>query len=98
MRTTNKEFFVTVTNQLTKIATTQDFSYINHDKEAKTIDFQVVSYANDGEVLDRSSYQLSNENYDLIMSTSPEFSEGKPEGDFREEDLFYMFDKINQSV
>lgn len=34
------------------------------------------------------------EYYDLLMSQSPEFAPGKPENECRDEDIFYVLDKM----
>lgn len=96
MRSINKEYAAIVTQTVTKVATKQDFSYINKNKELRLINFEVISLSDDGEILERKAYQLNDADYDLIMSDSPDFAPGKPVNDFREADLFYMIDKLDR--
>lgn len=53
-----------------------------------------TQYYNEEESSDQYTVVIDGENYELLMSESPEFALGKPANDFRIEDLWYMIDKV----
>ncbi|MER2057237.1 MAG: hypothetical protein ABTA16_00355 [Niallia sp.] len=52
----------------------------------------VTKYLNDLESSDGTTTIIEGEYYDLLMSQSSEFTEGKPLNDYREHDLWYVID------
>jgi hypothetical protein len=75
-------------------ATQEVFSKINEDKDLKSV-WVEVSYCKDDETaLSRDTYNITDDNYDLLMSQSPEFAPDKPANEYREVDLWYIIDLI----
>ncbi|CDN44187.1 hypothetical protein [Paenibacillus sp. P22] len=42
-------------------------------------------------------YEITGDDYNLLMSASPDFALGKPAGEFREVDLWYIIDQIEKA-
>lgn len=49
-----------------------------------------------GEVIQKQTIFIKDDNYDLLYGLSEMFEEGKTTGCFREEDLWIMIDKIEE--
>lgn len=96
MRTIAKKFPVLTQTQET--ATREDIVVKNTNKEMKLIYVEVSFTKEDGTELNRDKLTITGENYDLLMSESPEFAPNKPINDFREEDLFYIIDKMRAGI
>lgn len=50
-----------------------------------------------GDVVKTESYEIIGEHYDLLMSESPGFADGKPANEYRESDLWYIIDMLRES-
>lgn len=90
----------TITKQETRLvevpvkAVNEEFHYINEFKTDKYIDVCTVYLDSEGNAVKYSYYKVDGENYDYLMSQSPDFANGKPENEYREEDLWYIIDLI----
>ncbi|MED3792311.1 hypothetical protein P4571_07640 [Niallia alba] len=80
----------------TIIATSKDFTKVVKDKEKQVIEVEIRYIDVNGNEISRESYRIVGELYDLVMSQSPDFAEGKPADDFRDNDLWYIIDKIEE--
>ncbi|MEM5592712.1 hypothetical protein AAHH67_15085 [Niallia circulans] len=95
MRSINKEIKLTKQIIVTDIAINEDFRTILKDKYNKVVTVEVVTQNKDGVVVTENEYyDITGDNYDLLMSESPDFAPNKPVNDFREEDLWFIIDRI----
>lgn len=76
--------------------THEDIISTSHDKMSKRLAFTVNLYREDGSLINPESYLIEGEDYNYLMSVDPAFTEGKPENDYREVDLWCMVDKIRE--
>ncbi|MFB9324287.1 hypothetical protein, partial [Cryptosporangium minutisporangium] len=90
MRVSNKE--ITVVRSVTsKIpAATEHLTSINNYKEARTLVATVKYHDRDDLEIGQRTWYITGENYDLLMSESPDFAPGKPENEYREVDIWYI--------
>lgn len=89
-----------ITKSRTEIVTDniQSFSEeivrISENKTDKTIEVLIVFNDNNGNIIDRESVVIKNENYELIMSAFPVFAPSKPANEYREKDIWYIIDQM----
>ena len=76
--------------------TGEEITVINEYKELGTISIVVSYKTSDGITISKDDYQISGEDYDLLMSQSPDFAPGKPENEYREVDLWFIIDLIRE--
>lgn len=67
-------------------------------KSLKEVQVKLNYYNRDRQFMLSESYKIDGENYDLLMSTSDVFGEGKSQDEFRKDDLFYVIDTIRGKV
>ncbi|WP_211750244.1 hypothetical protein [Paenibacillus sp. Marseille-Q4541] len=94
MRNSNTLISYTEVQVLKKNAHKEGFIIINEDKTAKIIRLTIGYYDENETLLETRDCIVSSENYELLMSNSPDFAPGKPENEYREQDLWYIIDKI----
>jgi hypothetical protein len=76
--------------------THEDIISTSHDKISKRLQLTVHLYRADGTLINPETYVIEGEDYTFLMSVDPAFTEGKPEGDYREVDLWCMVDKLRE--
>lgn len=77
-----------------KTATKEQIITIQENKEDEAIFLEVALFCDNGNKLKVETFNIINENYDLLMSESPNFAIGKPKNEYRESDLYYFVDLI----
>lgn len=93
MRSINKSFTKTEIIEKPVVATKEEIIRINEDKIVKEI-IVSVNFKDNNELISNETIKIDNEMYDLLMSESPDFAQGKPLNEYRESDLFYVIDLI----
>lgn len=78
-----------------KVAVSREIIEYHLSSEDKFVLAVLNYYTDNGEIIDKKSYQVTGTYYDLLMSDSPSFAPGKPSNDFRRDDLGYIIDKID---
>ena len=76
--------------------THEDIVSTSHDKISQRLQLTVHLYREDNSLINPESYVIEGEDYTFLMSVDPSFAEGKPEGDYREVDLWCMVDKLRE--
>lgn len=94
MRTINKTYTINKVVTETVTAVREDIVTYSVDREQKFVYVKTSCKDVDNNEVDSQELKIIGENYDLLMSESPDFAQGKPENDFRECDLFYVIDKV----
>ena len=94
MRIVNKSFNINQILQQTVEATKEEITLINENKQQKSIYIETIYKDINGNIIENTSTVISGDNYNLLMSQSPEFAPNKPLNEYREVDLFYIIDKI----
>ena len=94
MRTTNRTVDKLTTITVTEVGITEEFIY-RQDFPLQKLYMTRTRLLNDNnEMVEEQDINITGDDYDLLMSQSPEFSPGKVAGDCREEDVWYMVDLI----
>lgn len=78
------------------VITKEEFEEIIENKVYKTIIVSIQQYDSDDYLVRTVKQTIDGDKYELLMSESPEFAEGKPENEYREIDLWYIIDKIRE--
>ncbi|EOR24973.1 hypothetical protein A499_06475 [Niallia nealsonii AAU1] len=94
MKSTNKVFIEYVQTALKKQAVSKDLLSYTVYKENKYVEADVGYYDVNNQQIGSIKFLVNNDRYELLMSESPEFAPGKPADDFREDDLLYIIDLI----
>lgn len=95
MRNVSKEIIHTKEVNVTETIVQENISQILENKNAKIMQVTVESYNANNELILKKDYVVDNGNYDLLMSANPSFAPNKPENEYRESDLWYIIDLIN---
>lgn len=97
MRSINRSIPKTETVEVVKVATSEVLAYIVEQKPMSRI--EVVIHFNDanGLLLESEMIEIAENNYELLMSESPSFAPGKPQNEYREEDLWHVIDQIRSA-
>lgn len=94
MWTINKPIIKKSVVETTETATLAEIAKYDTDINFRTVNVKVQYKKDDGTVLSEEFFTIFGDNYDLLMSESPEFAPGKPENDYRVSDLEYVIKKI----
>lgn len=78
------------------VITKEEFEEIFENKVYKTIIVSIKQYDSDDYLVRNIKQTIDGDKYDLLMSESPEFAEGKPENEYREVDLWHIIDLIRE--
>ena len=92
MRTVSIPIQIEKVVSVTEMATQDDLTIVNKNKNDKTIYVVRELRDNNGKVIRSSEHNIKDDYYELLMSESPDFAPGKPLNDCREEDIFYILD------
>lgn len=92
MKSTNKVFIDYVQTALKKQAVNKDLLSYTVYKKNKYVEADVGYFDVNNQQIGSIRFLVNNDRYELLMSESPEFAPGKPAGDFRKDDLFYIID------
>lgn len=98
MRGINKDFTISKTVQEKASATSENFSVISEYIDLKLINIEVAYKTVDGVTIGKDNYQIQSDDYDLLMSDSPDFAPDKPANTYRREDLWKIIDLIRSRV
>lgn len=98
MRSTNYELTYKKEIEVTNQIVTEKLSSITENKDNKTIEIIINGYDELGYIAKTEYIDIIGYNYDLIMSDKPSFAPSKPANEYREEDLWYMVDKIKSEM
>lgn len=98
MRDVSIPVIITKEVQAEVVATKEEILRINENKINANIEVEVALKTDNDEVLQVMTYYIVNDKYELLMSESPEFAEGKPANEYREIDLWYIIDLIRKSL
>lgn len=94
MRKVGIEIERKITTTVRDIAVKEDFQYINHYKSNSYAEISTVFFNDKDEPIQHNYYEITGELYELLMSDSDMFPPGKIKGEFRDEDLWCIVDKI----
>lgn len=96
MRTCDKQVEVVETVKTIKTATQEELVVISEDKKMKNIFLKIELKDADNRVIQTKEIYIAGDYYVLLMSESPSFAIGKPANEYREEDLWYIVDLMEQ--
>lgn len=88
-----KNFPINVTMDVS--STEKEIVFYSEDKVERCVFVRVSYYDENGKSLSTERYNITEENYDLLVSESPEFAPGKPANEYRENDLWYVIDLMS---
>lgn len=96
MRDINKTFDLkkTVDVETVETAVKEILSVIYENKAREYVDVEVQYITESGQVISQENYAITDQKYELLMSESPGFAPGKPYGEYREVDLWYIIDQM----
>jgi hypothetical protein len=83
--------------EVNKLATTEELVSIMETKLNRLVQVRVHIKDGHGEVIQNEAFDISDENYDLLMSESPSFAPGKPLNEYREQDIWHVIDLIRMT-
>lgn len=98
MRISEKVFNITEQITTEKEAANEDIRTIVENKGRRLIELGIAYYDATGSTITTETVLINKDNYELLMSESPDFAPGKPANEYREVDLWYMVDKITEGV
>lgn len=90
MRASIKE--VTVTQMVQTTATNEDIDH--YIVTANSVAVHVKYMGSEGQLLSSETFEIIGDNFELLMSSNPEFAPGKPENEFRRSDLWHFVDLL----
>lgn len=96
MRNATKNHSIMVYVSKEVVSTSEKITKIEEDKNTEIIKIEVAYSDDNGEVIATNGFIINGEKYELLMSESPEFAPGKPKNEYREEDIWYIIDKIQE--
>lgn len=94
MKSCNIEFDFYEQVKVTKMAINKQLSQITEDKINRNIIVNIHYLDSENNLISGERIVIEGKNYDLIMSVNPDFAPGKRENEYREDDLWYVIDKI----
>jgi len=94
MREVNKTIEVNSIVKVNKTIKYEDITMYSVNTQNKVITAILSSKDEQQTEINSENFEITGDNYNLLMSDSPSFAPGKPSDDFRREDLFYIIDKI----
>lgn len=96
MRPSNKDLFVVKSLTVKVPAETEHLISISEYKESHTV-VAVVQYRDSsGADIGQRKWYITGDHYTLLTSESPDFAPGKPANEYREIDLWYIIDKLEE--
>lgn len=97
MRTSSKVIKKIVSTEQNINVATERIIEINENKINNRIIVTYGFYDEQGAMIEQKSCIIQDSLYELIMSDSPDFAPGKPENEYRESDLWYIIDMLDEA-
>ncbi|MFV0976972.1 hypothetical protein RCJ96_25830 [Bacillus sp. BSL6] len=72
----------------------EELAIITENKLSKHVEVMIEYKNENNEIVKREQNIIKDNHYELLISNSPVFAPGKPEGGFRESDIWYIIDLI----
>lgn len=96
MREVNREVGVIKVVSITENETVikEVINSINEQKPNRFVAVDVALLGEQDKIIKHEHYEIEGEKYNLLMSESPSFAQGKPANEYRESDLWYIIDLI----
>lgn len=93
MRTVNYSIEKIVSQMGSINITTEEIIRITEDKNNKYV-YCEFAISSDSGIVDTREITITGEDYELLMSSNPEFAPNKPANEYREVDIWHMVDLI----
>lgn len=90
MRNSSRVFSVPKTINVDVVSRNERIMRLVENRELGTIEVTTGFYDETEALIGGASYFLSGDKYQLLMSASPTFAPGKPQGEYREIDLWHV--------
>jgi len=94
-RSIEKTIQTTTETVVNSTAVTEEITNIIRNLSMKVVNVQVTYYDSSGNALSYENYNISGDNYTLLMSESPSWASGKPSGEYRQDDLWFLMDYMD---
>lgn len=98
MRECNNQVTSTEIKSVNTVAVKEAIISVCEYRQAGFIGVTVAKYGINNDNVANENYVIKGDNYEILMSANPSFAPQKPADEYRDDDLWYIIDKIRNGV